>query len=109
MWDPHTPYDTPKEFGNPFKNDPIEDWVTEELIKKQRDSFGPHSAREVPGFDDDLRGKYTMGVGEIKNIADAKEQFDAYDTGINYADLYLSKVIEAVSYTHLTLPTTYHV
>ena len=33
MWDPHTPYDTPKEFGNTFKKDPTEEWVTEELIK----------------------------------------------------------------------------
>ena len=94
MWDPHTPYDTPEDFGNPFKDDPIEEWVTEELIQKQRNSFGPHSAREVPGFDEDLGGKYTMGVGEIKNTSDAKEQIDAYDTGIKYADFYLNKVFE---------------
>ena len=35
-----------------------------------------------------------MGVGSINNVADAKEQIDAYDTGINYADFYLNKVFE---------------
>ena len=30
----------------------------------------------------------------IKNASDAKEQIDAYDTGIKYADFYLSKVFE---------------
>ena len=94
MWDPHTPYDTPKEFGNPFKDEPIEDWITQDLIDKQRKSFGPHGAMEVPGYNNNLGDLYTMGVGEIKNVKDAKEQIDAYDTGINYADFYLSKVFK---------------
>ena len=35
-----------------------------------------------------------LRVGSINNVADAKEQIDAYDTGINYADFYLNKVFE---------------
>jgi len=30
-WDPHTPYRTPEEFGNPFEGDPAAPWLTEDL------------------------------------------------------------------------------
>jgi choline-sulfatase len=89
LWDPHTPYDTPKEFGNPFADAPIGSWLTEEMIAKQRTSFGPHSATEVPGYTSLLDDSYTWGAGEIRNLADAKAHIDAYDTGIAYADHYI--------------------
>ncbi len=28
-WDPHTPYRTPQEYGSPFANDPLPDWLNE--------------------------------------------------------------------------------
>jgi choline-sulfatase len=36
MWDPHTPYDTPASFGNPFAEAPIDPWITQEIVEKQR-------------------------------------------------------------------------
>lgn len=30
-WDPHTPYRTPEAFGNPFADDPLPDWLTEDV------------------------------------------------------------------------------
>ena len=50
FWDPHTPYDTPEDFGNPFADEPISNWLTQEIIDKQRGSYGPHSATEVPSI-----------------------------------------------------------
>ncbi len=94
MWDPHTPYDHPEEFGNPFEDEPIEDWITQELIDEQNASFGPHSATEIPGYGDQLPPRWTMGVGAIRTLDDAKAHLDGYDTGIRYADYYVGKIIQ---------------
>lgn len=94
FWDPHTPYDTPLEFGNPFKDSPALDWLTLDIIDRQRASFGPHSAREVPGIDDQLPASWLWGRGEIKDLNDAKVHFDGYDTGVLYADLYIGKILD---------------
>jgi arylsulfatase A-like enzyme len=93
FWDPHTPYDHPAEHGNPFADDPIEPWITQDLIARQNESFGPHGAAEVPGYDDQLPPGWTMGVGRIRTVADAKEHMDGYDTGIHYTDHYVGELI----------------
>ena len=77
MWDPHTPYDHPEEFGNPFADEPIEDWITQDLIDAQNASFGPHSATEVPGYGDELPPRWTMGVGAIRTLDDARRTWTA--------------------------------
>ncbi len=94
FWDPHTPYDHPADYGNPFADEPIEEWITQALIDEQNASFGPHSAAEVPGYSDQLPPVWTMGVGHIRDLADAKAHMDGYDTGIHYADHYVGKLIE---------------
>ncbi len=93
FWDPHTPYDHPATYGNPFADAPLEDWITQDLIDQQNLSFGPHSATEVAGYDDQLPPVWRMGVGHIKTVADAKAHMDGYDTGIHYADHYIGRVI----------------
>ncbi len=94
FWDPHTPYDHPESYGNPFENEPLEGWLTQELLGFQRASYGPHSAREVAGYDDVLPKESRIGVGEIKTLADAKAHVDGYDTGIHYADFFVGKLIQ---------------
>ncbi|HTQ11006.1 MAG TPA: sulfatase [Fimbriimonadaceae bacterium] len=96
FWDPHTPYDTPEEFGNPFAGDPVEPWLTEEIIEAQRASYGPHSAREVPHITPDLPKRWRWGVGEIRNLDDAKVHLDGYDTGIRYVDESIGRLLELV-------------
>ncbi|MDR3692093.1 MAG: sulfatase [Fimbriimonas sp.] len=94
MWDPHTPYDTPVEFGNPFAEEPIDPWITEEVIARQRASYGPHSAHEVPHYDNKIDPKrWTIGRGEIQSLEDAKVHLDGYDCGVRYADMYVGKII----------------
>ncbi len=93
LWDPHTPYDTPAAFGNPFADDPIEPWLTQELIDEQNRSFGPHSATEVRGFTADPLPAGTIGAKQISTLADAKAHLDGYDTGIRYADEYVGRIL----------------
>ena len=52
-WDPHTPYRTPDDFGNPFEGDPVADWLTEDLRARQWEGYGPHSAQEPWGYGDE--------------------------------------------------------
>ena len=94
FWDPHTPYDHPEDFGNPFADDPMDPWITQDLIDRQNASYGPHSATEVPGLNDRLSPVSTMGAGSIRTLADAKAHMDGYDTGIRYADHYVGKLIQ---------------
>ncbi|MCA9885156.1 MAG: sulfatase-like hydrolase/transferase, partial [Anaerolineae bacterium] len=93
MWDPHTPYDTPDDYLNPFTDDPIDDWLTQDVIDQQNASFGPHSATEVPGYTDEMWSGWKWGVGSIKNLGDAKAHMDGYDTGIHYSDYYVGKIV----------------
>ena len=72
----------------------MEDWITQDLIDRQRQSFGPHSATEVPGDTDQLPSRWRMGKGSIETLEDAKAHMDGYDTGIHYADHYVGKLIQ---------------
>jgi len=92
MWDPHTPYDAPADYGNPFKDDAPPAWLTDELIKRHRASYGPHDAVTPfgrPGgvFD------WPQGAATIANRKDWKDWIDGYDTGIHYADHFVGKIV----------------
>lgn len=98
MWDPHTPYDTPVSFGNPFAGEPIDPWITEDVIAGQRESYGPHSAHEVPHYDSKINPDvWPWGRGEIITPADAKVHIDGYDCGVRYADLYIGRIVDLLS------------
>ncbi|EMA37178.1 sulfatase [Halococcus hamelinensis 100A6] len=96
FWDPHTPYDTPEEYGNPFVDEPAPRWLTEDLIEEQYESYGPHSAH-------DLHHGYLTGDGpddlertpnEIANREDFRRWVDGYDVGIRYLDGYIGKMVD---------------
>jgi len=98
FWDPHTTYRTPKEFGNPFKDEPIEEWLTEEILLKHRQSYGPHSAQDLVGFGfpEEIERARTRNPDlplEIRTLEDYKRWIDGYDTGIRYADEFIRKCI----------------
>ncbi len=87
LWDPHTPYNTPAEYGNPFEGDPPPAWHTEEIRQRNWDWAGPHSAQEPWGFTPDEWGPpparqpwHADSMEAVKGI------FDGYDVGIRYAD-----------------------
>ena len=107
VWDPHTPYRTPEEFKNPFKDDPIPEWYTEDVLKEHWGKAGPHAPQEVMGFDDEIqwwmeeehnKSKYptmfTLQPRRIDTMEDARKMFDGYDMGVAYADMAVGRIIQ---------------
>lgn len=88
VWDPHIPYRTPTEYGEPFKDAPLPDpWMTQEILDKHRATKpGGHSACEVTGYDNKPNPATPRQPVEIKNTDDFRHMIDEYDTGIWYAD-----------------------
>jgi len=103
-WDPHTPYRTPLEFGNPFETDPLPDWLTEEVRQRLWSGFGPHSAREPHGypqeiFVQEILERYPRLPWTLDSLGAVKKWIDGYDTGIRYADVHAGRLLEALEKT----------
>ena len=95
LWDPHTPYRAPQEFGDPFENEPLSNnWITQEIFNEHRKKPGPHSARDISGLHDITDPKYPRHPGSLKDLNDVKHFIDGYDCGIRYADELLGQVLD---------------
>jgi len=94
VWDPHTPYRTPIEYGNPFEDDPPPAWMTDEIIAGHRKSYGPNSASEVRNYWDLTDSPFPREPKQMLNTADFKQWIDGYDVGIHYADMWLGRLLE---------------
>jgi len=88
-WDPHRGYRTPPEYGNPFEDAPIETWLTQELIDRQRQTYGTRSALWPRGREGEVPARE---VEQIRNTDDYKVWIDGYDTGIRYADEQIGRI-----------------
>jgi choline-sulfatase len=97
VWDPHTPYRVPLEYGNPFADDPLPAWMTEELRQKCWDGFGPHSAQEMAGHDlnEAWMSQYPRVPLQLDSMDAVKQWIDGYDMGIWYADIWIGKLLES--------------
>lgn len=93
-WDPHGPYRAPDEFGNPFKNDPIPDWLTEEIMKQQEKKTGPHGVLDIHMYDDKPWPDYPKYPGRISGLEGARIMMDGYDCGIKYMDSHIGQIID---------------
>ena len=51
-WDVHTPYRVPAEYGEPFADDPLPDWLTPELLEEHKKLVGPHTAQDIMMWND---------------------------------------------------------
>jgi arylsulfatase A-like enzyme len=92
-WDPHTPYRVPLEFPNYFENDPIPEWITDDVLKKHQNTPGPHGALEIGMYNDNALPLYPRHLGKIENRDDLRRFFDGYDTGIRYADMMIGQIV----------------
>lgn len=99
LWDPHTPYRTPAAFGNPFAQDPLPAWLTDEVRQAHWAGGGPHSAREIPGYaDNDTFGKrFPRQPTQADGMEAVRAMFDGYDTGVRYADEYVGRILNALA------------
>lgn len=95
-WDPHTPYRAPESFGNPFADDPLPPWMTEELLARHLQKVGPHSAREINMFDNASLPGYPRQPGEINDMSGLRRVVDGYDCGIRYVDEHVGRILEAL-------------
>jgi arylsulfatase A-like enzyme len=87
LWDPHTPYNTPDDYGNPFAPEPVPAWHTEAVRARNWELSGPHSAQEPWGFRPDEWGPPPPRQPWDASSMDAVKQiFDGYDVGVRYAD-----------------------
>ena len=95
-WDSHTPYRAPDEFENPFKNEPLPSWLTEETLEKHKKMVGPHKPPEMNMFDDNTNPIYKRYPGHIDNMKDLHKMIDGYDCGIRYMDSHIALLFEAL-------------
>lgn len=96
-WDPHTPYRTPVEYGEPFADDPIPAWLTEEVRERCWAGYGPQSAREPHGFQPSTDRRWPRVPREIDSMRSVKAWIDGYDTGIRYMDDHLGQILNALA------------
>lgn len=96
FWDPHTPYRTPNNFDNPFKDEPIPSWITKEVLEKQQQTAGPHHPYELSGFSDNVNEKYPLQPSRLDTLDDVKRLFDGYDMSIRYADMNVGYILKAL-------------
>jgi len=94
FWDPHTPYDTPTEYGNPFADDPPPEWPDADTIETHHEGFGPHSAQDVHGWGQDPDLERTPS--EIDSMEAFREWIDGYDVGIRYMDDHVADLLAAL-------------
>ncbi len=97
LWDPHTPYNVPDEYGNPFADDPIPAWHTEEVRQRNWELPGPHSAQEPWGFKPDEWGQPPpRQPWNLTSMEQVTQVFDGYDVGVRYADDAVGTVVSAL-------------
>ncbi|HEY65227.1 MAG TPA: sulfatase [Caldilineae bacterium] len=97
-WDPHTPYRTPEAFGNPFEDDPLPEWLTEEVRQRAWEGFGPHSAQEPYGWGGEtFYQAYPRLPAQIDSMEAVRRWIDGYDVGIRYADEHVGRLLNALA------------
>lgn len=91
-WDPHTPYRTPIEYGNPFEEEPPPDWLTEDLLRQHWEGCGMRSAQDAWAFW--AHGQWPRMPENIRTLEDWKRWIDGYDVGIRYADDHIHQLLD---------------
>lgn len=99
LWDPHTPYRAPASFGDPFRDDPLPAWLTEEVRAAHWNMPGPHSAQECNGFapKPQMLEMFPRQPQQIPDMAAVRQMFDGYDTGVLYADEYVGRLMNQLA------------
>lgn len=85
FWDIHTPYRTPMDYGNPFENEPLPDWMPE-AFEKWKNKTGPHSAKDLGMYTDNNPEQWPRLPKRLEDEASLKQWIDGYDIAIRYVD-----------------------
>ncbi|SFE22545.1 Arylsulfatase A [Paenibacillus algorifonticola] len=101
-WDPHTPYRAPMEYGNPFENEPLPEWLNEEVLERHKQRIGPHTVQDInidyqeKTYNNKVAPNYPRYLGEIADMDDMKKMIDGYDCGIRYMDDHLGRLFASL-------------
>lgn len=101
-WDPHTPYRAPEEFGNPFADEPLPEWATQEMLDAHKGKVGPHSVHELEidhanlTYTNRQNPQFPRSPGEIENMEDLRKMIDGYDCGIRYMDQHIGELFKSL-------------
>jgi choline-sulfatase len=95
-WDVHTPYRVPPGYGEPFAEDPLPAWLTEEVWQAHLKMVGPHKAQEINMLDDREDPAFPRQPGAVRTQADLRRLFDGYDTAIRYLDDQIALIVESL-------------
>lgn len=90
FWDPHTPYNTPASFGDPFADEPGPAWLTEEIVQEQLRDWGPLCAADVAT----TMGEAPRQPNAIRGLNDVKRWIDGYDTGVAFMDATIGRILD---------------
>jgi arylsulfatase A-like enzyme len=94
FWDPHTPYRVPREYGEPFADDPIPEWLDDDaLIARHVKMVGPHTAMDIAMYDDREDPRYPRQPGKVTDRQSMRKLIDGYDTGVRYVDDQIAKMV----------------
>ena len=94
FWDIHTPYRAPLDYPNPFENEPVADWMTEELLAKHMKKTGPHSYSDLGMYSDNNTKQWPRLPQRITDMDTLKTWIDGYDIAIRYVDDKIKWMIE---------------
>ena len=93
-WDPHTPYRAPEEFGNPFADEPLPEWLTSEVFEQHRQLAGPHTPRDNGMYHGNEDDEFPRMVNDIADMKQLRNCIDGYDCGIRYMDDHIGRIMD---------------
>lgn len=96
LWDPHTPYRAPESYKNPFENDPLPSWLTQDVLSKHMKHVGPHSVNELYMYDDRELPQFPRAPGRANDMEGLRKIIDGYDCGVSHADYIMGKIFDSL-------------
>ncbi len=92
-WDPHTPYRAPEEFGNPFVDEPLPEWLTAETVEAHAKLAGPHTARDNGMYTGADSPQFPRQPNDVRDREQLRRCIDGYDCGIRYMDEHIGRIL----------------
>jgi choline-sulfatase len=96
-WDPHTPYRTPLDYGDPFAGQPLAAWLTEEVRERCWNGYGPHSAQEPTGNGFQPRKDAPRVPVQLDSMEAVAQWINGYDTGVKYMDDHVGSLLNLLA------------
>lgn len=94
FWDPHTPYRAPDHVGNPFVDEPMPAWITEDVFQQHKLKSGQHSIEDMNKLAKSHYYRHPRHSQMIEEHNDLRTIIDNYDSAIHYMDEHIGHVIQ---------------